>query len=409
MEASEVVEASGHIIDSGILNSIFDTVIRHGGAFEVLQFRIGRTNDEPSLLTMRVRAPELPVLQDLLHDLVPLGCFVTGARDASTRVADQDGCAPVDFYSTTNHPTNVMIAGTWVEVEHQRMDAVVVVRDGRAACRKLRDVRKGDAVVCGVDGIRVVPTFQERDRLGFAFMANEVSSERRVEVAVARVAAMMQETRAAGKPIAFVVGPVVVHTGGAPHLIRLIRDGFVQVLLSGNALAVHDIEGAMFNTSLGINVETGLVVEGGHHHHMRAINAVRRAGGIAQAIDQGMLKSGVMYECVRHGVSYVLAGSIRDDGPLPETIMDLIEAQDRYSAALEDVGLVLILASMLHGIGVGNMLPSSVRAICVDINPAVVTKLADRGSAQAVGIVTDTGLFLHQLADHLAGLASANA
>jgi lysine-ketoglutarate reductase/saccharopine dehydrogenase-like protein (TIGR00300 family) len=409
VEASEVVEASGHIIDSGILNSIFDTVIRHGGAFEVLQFRIGRTNDEPSLLTMRVRAPELPTLQDLLHDLVPLGCFVTGTRDAVTRAADRNGCAPEDFYSTTNHTTNVMIGGAWVEVEHQRMDAVVVVKDGRAACRKLRDVRKGDAVVCGVDGIRVVPTFQDRDRLGFAFMANEVSSERRVEVAVARVAAMMQETRAAGKPIAFVVGPVVVHTGGAAHLIRLIRDGFVQVLLSGNALAVHDIEGAMFNTSLGINVDTGLVVEGGHHHHMRAINAIRRAGGIPQAIEQGILTSGVMYEAVRHGVKYVLAGSIRDDGPLPETLMDLIEAQDRYSAALEDVGLVLILASMLHGIGVGNMLPSSVRAICVDINPAVVTKLADRGSAQAVGIVTDTGLFLHQLADHLAGLPSAKA
>jgi lysine-ketoglutarate reductase/saccharopine dehydrogenase-like protein (TIGR00300 family) len=404
VEASEVVEASGHIIDSGILNSIFDTVIRHGGAFEVLQFRIGRTNDEPSLLTMRVRAPELPQLQDLLHDLVPLGCFVTGTRDAVTRTADRDGCAPVDFYSTTNHPTNVMIGGRWVEVEHQRMDAVVVINDGRAACRKLRDVRKGDAVVCGVDGIRVTPTFQDRDRLGFAFMANEVSSERRVEVAVARVAAMMQETRAAGKPIAFVVGPVVVHTGGATHLMRLIRDGYVQVLLSGNALAVHDIEGAMFNTSLGINVDTGLVVEGGHHHHMRAINAIRRAGGIPQAIDQGILKSGVMYEAVRHGVTYVLAGSIRDDGPLPETIMDLIEAQDRYTEALEDVGLVLILASMLHGIGVGNMLPSSVRAICVDINPAVVTKLADRGSAQAVGIVTDTGLFLHQLADHLAAM-----
>jgi lysine-ketoglutarate reductase/saccharopine dehydrogenase-like protein (TIGR00300 family) len=286
------------------------------------------------------------------------------------------------------------------------MDAVVVIDGRQASCRKLRDLRAGDRVVCGVDGIRVVPTFQDRDRLGFAFMTNEVSSERRVEVAVARVAEMMHAARAAGRPIAFVAGPVVVHTGGAPHLVRLIRDGFVQVLLSGNALAVHDIEGAMFNTSLGINVDTGLVVEGGHHHHMRAINAVRRAGGIRQAIDQGVLGSGIMFECVRHDVSYVLAGSIRDDGPLPETIMDLTEAQDRYAAALEGVSVVLILASMLHGIGVGNMLPSSVRTVCVDINPAVVTKLADRGSSQTVGIVTDTGLFLHQLADHLAGLAS---
>jgi lysine-ketoglutarate reductase/saccharopine dehydrogenase-like protein (TIGR00300 family) len=215
---------------------------------------------------------------------------------------------------------------------------------------------------------------------------------------------MMHAARAAGRPIACVAGPVVVHTGGAPHLVRLIRGGYVQVLLSGNALAVHDIEGALFNTSLGVNVDTGRVVEGGHHHHMRAINAIRRAGGIPEAIEQGVLRSGIMYECVRNGVAYVLAGSIRDDGPLPETIMDLIEAQDRYAAALADASVVLILASMLHGIGVGNMLPSSVRTVCVDINPAVVTKLADRGSSQTVGIVTDTGLFLHQLADHLDGL-----
>jgi lysine-ketoglutarate reductase/saccharopine dehydrogenase-like protein (TIGR00300 family) len=406
VDASEVVEASGHIIDSGILNSIFDTVIRHGGAFEVLQFRIGRTNDEPSLLTMRVRAPQAETLHDLLQDLVPLGCQVARPHDAVTRPTDRDGCAPIDFYSTTNHHTHVRVAGRWIEVEHQRMDAAIVIEDGRASCRKLRDLRAGDPIVCGVDGIRVIPTFQERDRLGFAFMSNEVSSERRVEVAVARVAEMMHAARAAGRPIACVVGPVAVHTGGGPHLVRLIREGYVQVLLSGNALAVHDIEGALFNTSLGINLETGRVVEGGHHHHMRAINAVRRAGGIRQAIDQGVLTSGIMYECVRHGVAYVLAGSIRDDGPLPDTIMDLIAAQDRYAAALEQVSVVLILATMLHGIGVGNMLPSSVRTVCVDINPAVVTKLADRGSSQTVGIVTDTGLFLHQLADHLGGLAA---
>ena len=404
MDASEIVESSGHIIDSGILSSIFDTVIRRGGAFEVLEFRIGRTNDEPSLLKMRVRVGEAAALQDLLDDLVPLGCQVAKPQDAVTRPADRDGCAPVDFYSSTNHETHVRIGGAWITVEQQRMDAAVVIEGGRASCRKLRDLRAGDAVVCGVDGIRVVPMFQERDRSGFAFMTNEVSSERRVELAVARVAEMMFAARAAGRPIACVAGPVVVHTGGAAHLVRLIRAGFVQVLLAGNALAVHDIEAALFNTSLGVNVDTGRVIEGGHHHHMRAINAVRRAGGIAPAVERGLLRSGIMYECVRRGVSYVLAGSIRDDGPLPETIMDLIEAQNRYAAALGGVSVVLILASMLHGIGVGNMLPSSVRTVCVDINPAVVTKLADRGSSQTIGIVTDTGLFLHQLADHLAAL-----
>jgi lysine-ketoglutarate reductase/saccharopine dehydrogenase-like protein (TIGR00300 family) len=399
--ASEVVEASGHLIDSGILNGIFDTVIRHDASFEVLRFNIGRTNAEPSVLSMRVTAPTEEGLHKLVENLIPLGCLIVSGQDVLTRTADQDGCAPVDFYSTTNHETHVRHGGQWMPVADQRMDAAIVVDGARASCRKLRDIRTGDAVVCGVGGIRVVPTFQDRDRHGFAFMTNEVSSERRVEAAVSRVAEMMQSVRAAGGKIAVVAGPVVVHTGGAPYLASLIRAGFVQVLLSGNALAVHDIEVAMFGTSLGVNLETGRAVEGGHHHHMRAINAVRRAGGLRQAVDQGIVNSGILYECQRTGIEYVLAGSIRDDGPLPETIMDLVDAQDRYAECLKDVSLVLIVASMLHGIGVGNMLPSSVRVVCIDINPAVVTKLGDRGSSQTVGIVTDTGLFLHQLAETL--------
>jgi lysine-ketoglutarate reductase/saccharopine dehydrogenase-like protein (TIGR00300 family) len=407
VQASEVVEASGHIIDSGILTTIFDTVIRHGGAFEVLKFHIGRTNDEASLLSMRVSVPADAVLQELLEDLVPLGCYVARPSSVVTRIADQEGCAPLDFYSTTNHETHVRINDRWVVVENQRMDSTIVIEGSRAFCRKLRELREGDRIVCGVEGVRVMPTFQDRDRLGFAFMTNEVSSERRVEVAVTRVAEMMHAARAKGGRIAFVVGPVAVHTGGGPHLIRLVREGFVQVLLSGNALAVHDIEGTLFGTSLGISLETGRVVEGGHHHHMRAINVIRRAGGIRRAIDAGLLKSGIMYECVQRGVEFVLAGSIRDDGPLPDTVMDLVEAQDRYSEALRDVSVVLILASMLHGIGVGNMLPSSVRTVCVDINPAVVTKLVDRGSSQAAGVVTDAGLFLRQLADHLGVMAAS--
>jgi len=402
--SSEVVEASGHLIDSGILNGIFDTVIRHGASFEVLRFTIGRTNAEPSLLTMRVTAETDEVLRKLVENLVPLGCLIVSGQDALTSPADLDGCAPVDFYSTTNHETHIRHSGQWITVVDQRMDAAIIVEGDRAICRKLRDLRKGDAVVCGVEGIRVVPTFQDRDRHGFAFMTNEVSSERRVEAAVARVAEMLTAARSGGGRIAIVAGPVVVHTGGAPYLASLIRAGFVQLLLSGNALAVHDIELAMFGTSLGVHLETGQAVEGGHHHHMRAINAVRRAGGLRQAVDQGIVTSGIMYECLRHDVEYILAGSIRDDGPLPDTIMDLTAAQDHYSASLKDVSIVLVLASMLHGIGVGNMLPSATRVVCIDINPAVVTKLGDRGSSQTVGIVTDTGLFLHQLAAYLHAL-----
>ena len=399
---SEVVEAEGHLIDSQLLNVMFDTVVRHDAAFEVLEFRIGRTNDEPSFVSMRVSSKTPSSLTETLEELVGLGCRVARIEDAQTLPADRDGCAPEDFYSTTNHQTFVMHGGQWLPVERQRMDAVIVLEQNRAVCRKLREITRGDVIVCGVRGIKIVPEFQARDRLGFAFMTNEISSERRVETGVARIAAMMRETKAAGEKIAVVAGPVVVHTGGGSYFCDLIRSGFVDVLLAGNALAVHDVEQALFGTSLGVDLESGRAIEGGHRHHMRAINAIYRAGGLRPAVDQGVLKSGVMHECIRRGVTFVLAGSIRDDGPLPDTVMNLIEAQDRYTEALHGVKLVLVLSTMLHGIGVGNMLPAWVRLVCVDINPAVVTKLADRGSSQTIGIVTDVGLFLRQLASALA-------
>jgi lysine-ketoglutarate reductase/saccharopine dehydrogenase-like protein (TIGR00300 family) len=398
---TEVVEAEGHLIDSQLLNMMFDTVVRSDAAFEVLEFRIGRTNDEPSFVAMRISAQTEPILHEVLEELVTLGCRLARAEDAHLIAADRDGCAPEDFYSTTNHRTFVRQGGQWLAVERQRMDAAIVLRDKRARCTKLRDIRKGDFVVVGVSGIKIVPEFRERDRLGFAFMTNEISSERRVEVGVARIAAMMKDVKRAGDRIAFVAGPVVVHTGGGAYFRDLIRGGYVDVLLSGNALAVHDAEQALYGTSLGVDLETGRAIEGGHRHHMRAINAICRAGGLRQAVQAGVLTSGVMYECITHGVDYVLAGSVRDDGPLPDTVVNLVEAQDRYAAALDRVGLVLVLSTMLHGIGVGNMLPAWVRLVCVDINPAVVTKLADRGSSQTVGIVTDVGLFLRQLASAL--------
>jgi lysine-ketoglutarate reductase/saccharopine dehydrogenase-like protein (TIGR00300 family) len=396
-----VVEAEGHLIDSQLMNAMFDTVVRHDAAFDVLEFRIGRTNDEPSFVSMRVTAKGSTALTEVLEELVALGCRVARADDAYVVPADRDGCAPEDFYSTTNHRTFVRIAGQWVGVERQRMDAAIVVERGRASCRKLRDLRRGDAVVCGVHGVKITPEFQERDRHGFAFMTTEISSERRVEVGVARIAAMMRAAKQAGEKVAAVAGPVVVHTGGGVYFRDLIRGGFVDVLLAGNALAVHDVEQALFGTSLGVDMETGRAIEGGHRHHMRAINAIYRAGGLRPAVAQGVLKSGVMYECITRNVEYVLAGSIRDDGPLPDTIMDLVEAQDRYTAALQGVSLVLVLSTMLHGIGVGNMLPAWVRLVCVDINPAVVTKLADRGTFQAIGLVTDVEPFFVELLDQL--------
>ena len=398
---SETVEAEGHLIDSGNFQSILTTVVEHGSEYEILRFDVGRNNAQGSHLTLKLTCATDARLQDLLSKLSVFGCFVEGTPNALLRPADMDGAVPEDFYSTTNHRTSVYLDGAWVAAGNQRMDAALVVDQGTVACRKLRDIRKGDLVVCGMHGIRVSPDVQSRDKPSFGFMSNEVSSERRVETAVTRVAEMMRRVKKDGGKIAFVAGPVVVHTGGAQYFCDLIRLGYVDVLLSGNALAVHDIEVALSGTSLGIDLSSGHPVEHGHRNHMRAINAVRRAGGIARAVETGVLTSGLMHTCHTHGVKYILAGSIRDDGPLPETLMNLVEAQDAYGKALEGVDVVVMLSSMLHSIGVGNMLPSWVKVICVDINPAVVTKLSDRGSTQTIGVVTDVGLFLHQLAEQL--------
>jgi lysine-ketoglutarate reductase/saccharopine dehydrogenase-like protein (TIGR00300 family) len=400
---SETVDAEGHLIDSGDLQAILTTIVDQGASYEILQFDMGRTNASPSRLSLRLSTETREGLDHLLATLSTFGCYVQGAPDALIRVNDIDGAAPVDFYSTTNHRTQVLVGGKWTAVERQRMDAAIVLHDDRLECRKLRSLKAGDRVVCGMQGIRVLPDLQGRDKPTFGFMSNDVSSERRVEVAVSRVADMLRQARAQGEKIAFVAGPVVVHTGGGEYFCELIKLGFVDVVLAGNALAVHDIEAALSGTSLGIDLDTGRPVEHGHRNHMRAINAVRRAGGIAKAVESGLLTRGVMYDLHVHNVPYVLAGSIRDDGPLPETVMDLAAAQDLYSEALVGVGVVIMLSSMLHSIGVGNMVPSWVKVVSVDINPAVVTKLSDRGSTQTVGVVTDVGLFLHQLAIALRG------
>ncbi len=394
-----IVQAEGHLIDSGLLNTIFTTIVEQGATYEVKVFEIGRTNEEMSRIHLEVQAGTPAILTDLLTRLSTLGCHLTTEQDATLKPSAKDHTVPDDFYSTTNHRTFVRLQGHWTEVVKQRMDGVIVVDQGRVMCRKLRDVRAGDQVVCGLGGVRIAPDLLERDRPRFGFMTNAVSSERRVEASVGRVAAMMREVRDQGSRIAVVAGPVVVHTGGVPYFCELVRAGYVNLLLAGNALAVHDVEFALSGTSLGVDLGSGVPVEQGHRNHMSAINTINRAGSIREAVATGVLRSGIMYECEKNGVPYILAGSIRDDGPLPETIMDLVEAQNRYGAALaDDVQMVVMLSTMLHSIGVGNMLPSWVKVVCVDINPAVVTKLADRGSKQTVGIVTDVGLFLHHLA-----------
>jgi len=403
MAFQEVVEAEGHLIDSHIMELIFDKVVEFHGRFEVEQFRIGRTNSDPSRLRLRVEGDSRQDMDRLLQQLLDLGCSPVDSGDAQLVLIERDRCAPEDFYSTTNHRTMIRHQGEWIEVGRQRMDALVVVKEGKAECRRLRDVKAGEMIVTGTRGIRVVPEPKERDRLDFAFMSNGISSERQVETAVRQTAALINAAREQGLRIVVVAGPVVVHTGGAKPLSRLIRGGFVNALLSGNALGVHDIESALFGTSLGIRMADGRQEEHGHRNHMRAINAIYNCGNIKGAVAGGRLRSGIMFECVTNQVPFVLAGSLRDDGPLPDTVTDMNAAQDAYNEQLRGAGVVLCLGSMLHAIATGNMLPAWVKIICVDINPAVATKVSDRGTGQAIGIVTDVGIFLEALAKELGG------
>src|SRR5205807_5699943 len=296
--------------------------------------------------------------------------------------------------STTNYRTQIRMHGEWIDVEDQEMDCGILVDpEGAARCLPMADVHKGDPIVVGRQGLRVFPAETNARQSLFEFMASPVSSEKPKGVTVREIAAAMRRTREAGDKILAVLGPAVVHTGSIEHICEMIRTGFLHVLFAGNALATHDIEHALYGTSLGISLDRGLPAEEGHEHHLRAINTIRRLGGIRGAVARGILKSGIMYECVRHDIPFVLAGSIRDDGPLPEVITDVLDAQQQMRELIRGVGFALMVATALHSIATGNLLPAWVRVACVDINPATVTKLADRGSAQTVGIVTDVEPF----------------
>lgn len=402
---SEEIHLRGHIIDSWALPRVFDTVMDLGGEFDLLEIRVGRHKDEESYAHLRVMADDAEQMHCIVEALQKFGAELVSGRDAQTEPAPCDGALPDDFYSTTNLPTQVRLGGQWVDVAATEMDLVIVVDRAGMAARMvpMTDVRAGDPVVVGHDGIRVTPLPRPREREVFSFMTGDVSSERPKGLVISKIAHEMREVRARGGRILVVAGPAIVHSGAGPYLADLIRLGYVQVLFGGNAIAVHDVEAALFGTSLGVALHNGAAVEGGHRHHMRAINAIRRVGGLKQAVETGLLKRGVMYEAVRAGIDMVLAGSVRDDGPLPDVITDMVEAQRRMRAALPGVELALMISTMLHSIATGNMLPAWVKTVAVDINPAVVTKLADRGTFQALGLVTDAELFLRDLAQDLKG------
>ncbi len=406
---SKVIHLEGHLLDSGLVNRVLDTIVTGGGSFQIMSFNLGNQRQDISVAEVKVSAPDAAVMTEIMGQLIDLGAISATSETAPASLAavTQAGVAADDFYATTIYPTEVLVDDQWVKVQGQRMDgAIAITRTAQgitARCKLLRDLQIGEAVVIGSEGIRTKrkPTNLKKNTEEFSFMGAGVSSERRVELVVEQIAWDLRQIRDRGGKVVVTAGPVVIHTGGSEHLNQLIREGYVQALLGGNAIAVHDIEQSLMGTSLGVDMQRGVSVHGGHRHHLKAINTIRRCGSIAQAVEQGVLRSGVMYECVKHNIPFSLAGSIRDDGPLPDTQMDLVKAQADYARLIEGADLILMLSSMLHSIGVGNMTPAGVKMVCIDINPAVVTKLSDRGSIESIGVVTDVGLFLSLLVQQL--------
>jgi len=404
VSVSEVLETRGHLMDSGVLARVLDDVLAYGGDYRIDRLDVGRAHEDESYARIVVSAEDEQTLVRLLMRLQGHGVNKVDPGTALLREAERDGVFPDDFYSTTNLETVVRIEESWVPVEQPEMDCGLVVSGGRVRTVPVSDVRAGDRVVCGASGVKVVLPLREHSTTesSFEFMSSPVSSEKPQSLLLRQIATQMREVKSDGNKILWVAGPAVVHTGAAPAMVALVEAGYVDVVFAGNALATHDIEAALYGTSLGVDLAAGKGVEHGHEHHIRAINAIRKAGSIADAVRQGVLTSGVMHALVTADKPFVLVGSVRDDGPLPDVHTDVIAGQRAMRAQLPGVGFAIMVATMLHSIATGNLLPASVPLVCVDINPATVTKLADRGSAQAVGIVTDIGLFLEELARELA-------
>jgi len=405
------IKLSGHIIDSLILPKTLDLIMDMGGDFEILNFHVGKHKKDISHAHIKVIGKDTAHLGEILDELSEIGAVIVEIKEVELQESQKDKTLPEDFYSTTNHPTYVRYDGEWIEVEDIEMDCMIIMDldSKRALCRPIGKIKKGDLVVVGREGIKVIPPERPRGKKGvFEFMSSEASSEKPVRSIIEKIASEIREIKEKGGKIAIVAGPAIIHTGSAPILARMIREGIIDILFAGNALATHDIENALYGTSLGVCTKHGEAVVRGHRHHIYAINEINKAGSIKEAVEKGILTSGIMYECVKNDVPFVLAGSIRDDGPLPDVITDVIEAQDEMRKYAQNVDMVIMIATMLHSIATGNILPSYVKSICVDINPATVTKLADRGSAQVVSIVTDVGAFLPILYENLEGLECIN-
>jgi len=392
---SQEVEVSGHLIDSMILTKIFDKIMNRGGEFEILKLTVGKKKKDSSFAKLLVTGKNAKHLKEITDDIHREGAIPHNEKQVKLKKASKDMVLPDNFYSTTNNDTSIFHNNLWIQVENQMMDKCVVVKKNRAFCVPIRDVKKGDLIVVHEIGVKVVPPQRPRDQANiFAFMGSSSSSERPTQHIAKKVAEDIVQAKKKGGKIILVGGPAIVHTGAANSVAELIRGGYISGVLAGNALAVHDVEYAILGTSLGMYVHDATLAKRGYRNHMDAINAVFKAGSIPKMVQQKKLKSGIFYECVKNKVPFVLASSIRDDGPLPDVITDVAEAQREYKKILKDATIVIMISTMLHSIATGNMLPSNVKVIVVDISQPTVTKLMDRGTWQALGIVSDVGAFL---------------
>lgn len=396
---TEVVTLEGHLIDSKLLADVLDEIISAGGEFQILEVHIGQSRNERSHALLEVRSETREGMQGILDRISRHGALWHADEDADIQVCDIGGAFPEEFFVTTNQQTYVRAGNEWVEVRDQQMDCGILhdPHDDSFRCIPMYLARVGDRIVCGQRGLKVIPFERPRARGVFEFMNSDISVEKPKATIIRQCAEQMAEARRAGKRMLLVAGAAVIHTGASEHVIELIRRGYVSVLFGGNAIAAHDVEHHLFGTSLGVYVDKATRADAGHENHIRAVNTIRRAGGIRAAIDAGVLTDGILYACHAHGVELVLAGSLRDDGPFPEVITDMVAAQERMRSSFRGVGFALMLATALHSIAACNLLPASVPVVCVDISSSVLTKLADRGSLQTLSLVTDVEPFLRSL------------
>lgn len=399
---TQEIEVSGHIIDSSILTKIFDKIMDLHGEFQVEEINIGKKKKDQSYARLSVTGKNQKHLDEILETIYREGAVSKIQKEILLKKSPKDMVMPENFYSTTNNHTQVFYKDTWIQVENMMMDKCIVVKDNRAFCVPIRDVKKGDQIIVGENGIKITPPERPREGVNvFEFMGSSSSSERPTQHIAKKVAEDIYKTKKMGGKIVIVGGPAIVHTGAADSVAELIKLGFIDGVLAGNALAVHDIEYATLGTSLGMNVHDATLAYHGHRNHMDAINAVFRAGSIANMVKTKKLTRGIMYQCVKNKIPFVLAGSIRDDGPLPDVITDVAEAQREYKKILKNANMVIMISTMLHSIATGNMLPANVKVIVVDINQPTVTKLMDRGTWQALGIVSDVGAFLPMVVNQI--------